>query len=180
MNKRIRKSAVMAAVSLMWLIAATSYAWQGKVVGVSDGDTITVMHEGKGEKIRLYGVDTPEKGQDFGQRAKKFTSDLVFGKIVEVDPVATDRYGRTVGHVFMNGLSLNQELIKSGYAWVYKQYCTKPECQGWDKLEAQARDKKLGLWSMPNPIPPWEFRHNRKHTHSAPATPLAEICANGF
>ena len=79
-------------ISLFLIITSTQcYAWQGKVVGVADGDTITVMHIGKGEKIRLYGVDTPEKQQDFGQKAKKFSSDMVFGKVAEVTPVTTDR-----------------------------------------------------------------------------------------
>jgi endonuclease YncB( thermonuclease family) len=73
--------------------------WQGKVVGVADGDTITVMHEGRGEKIRIYGVACPESHQDFGQKAKKFTSNMTYGKSVEVEPIAQDRYGRTVALV---------------------------------------------------------------------------------
>jgi endonuclease YncB( thermonuclease family) len=89
-------------------------AWQGKVVGVSDGDTITVMHDGKGEKIRLYGIDCPEKDQDYGQKAKQFTSNMVFGKTVDVKPIDQDRYGRTVGIVVFDGVNLNVELIRSG------------------------------------------------------------------
>ena len=139
-----------------------SFAWQGKVVGVSDGDTITVMHNGKGEKIRLYGVDCPEKRQDFGQKAKKFTSSMAYGKIADVEPVTTDGYGRTVALVKVEGKSLNEELLKAGLAWVYTKYCNKPFCNEWRKYEDQARQNKTGLWSMPNPVPPWEFRRGKK------------------
>ena len=81
------------------LIPTASYAWQGKAVGVTDGVTIQALHDGKAEKIQLYGVDCPEKRQDFGTRAKQFTSGMVFGRTVEVEPVDTDRYGRTVAVV---------------------------------------------------------------------------------
>jgi endonuclease YncB( thermonuclease family) len=134
-------------------------AWQGKVVGVSDGDTITVMHDGKGEKFRLCGVDAPEKDQDFGLEAEKFTSNMVLGKIVNVKPIDQDRYG-VVGIVIYDRVNLNVELIRSGHAWVYDKYCTRPECKAWDFIEAKAKDEKNGLWSMPNPVPPWEHRPN--------------------
>ena len=108
---------------LFIILPVLSWAWSGNVVGVADGDTIEVMHDGKGEKIRLYGIDCPEKKQDFGQRAKKFTSQKVFGKVVEVEQIDTDRYGRTVALVYLgNKYSLNEALIASGYAWVYKKY----------------------------------------------------------
>jgi len=134
------------------------------VVGVADGDTIEVLHDGRGEKIRLYGIDCPEKNQDFGQRAKKYTSENVFGKVVEVETVDTDKYGRTVGLVYLgNKYSLNEALINSGYAWAYKKYCGKPRCKEWLKIELKARQRKIGLWSMPDPTPPWEFRHKKKN-----------------
>jgi len=141
---------------------SVSYSYEAQVVGVSDGDTIKVLNEGKEQKIRLYGVDTPEKKQDFGQKAKQFTSVMVFGKTVEVDPVTTDRYKRTVGIVSIKGKCLNEELIRSGFAWVYKQYCDKPMCKEWLKLEQAARHDKVGLWSMSSPVPPWEFRRSKK------------------
>jgi len=148
---------------ILLLLPHLSFAWQGKVVGVSDGDTITVMHNGRGEKIRIYGVDCPEKHQDFGNKAKQFTSNMVYGKIAEVEHVTIDRYGRTVGLVSVNGKSLNEELIKNGFAWVYTKYCDKPICNQWYKYQEEARQKKLGLWSMQNPVPPWEYRReNRK------------------
>lgn len=136
-------------------------AWSGKVVGVADGDTITVLHNGKGEKIRLYGIDTPEKRQAYGKRAKQFTSDMVSGKIVEVETKDTDRYGRIVGIVSVNGESLNEALIKDGFAWVYRNYCKESFCEDWLNLESVARYGKIGLWSDPIPIPPWDFRHGK-------------------
>jgi len=127
----------------------------GKVVGISDGDTITVLQNKTQYKIRLFGVDTPESHQDFGTRAKQFTADMAFKKEVRVIPETTDRYGRTVGTVFIGTVCLNEELVRSGFAWVYRQYCTKPECQNWLKLETEAKNGKKGLWAGKDPIPPW-------------------------
>ncbi len=133
--------------------------WQGKVVGVSDGDTITVLHDGKGEKIRLYGIDCPEKRQAFGKRAKQFTSGTVFGKNVEVRPVTTDRYGRTIAWVYVNGTCLNEELLRTGFAWHYKRYSSERHLAD---METQAKQNKVGLWSDPHAIPPWDFRRGKK------------------
>ena len=111
MEIRSRRLSWLWALSL-FLLPATAAAWSGKVVGVIDGDSITVLHNGKGEQIRLWGIDCPEKGQDFGARAKEFTSALVFGKVVEVEPVTTDRYGRTVAFVRVGDTLVNEELIR--------------------------------------------------------------------
>ena len=138
-----------------------SESWSGEVVGVADGDTITVLHNGKGERVRLYGIDTPEKRQAFGKKAKQFTSSMVFGKTVKVETKDFDRYGRTVGLVSINGESLNETLIKAGYAWVYSRYCKESFCKDWLNLESVARSGKIGLWSDPDPMPPWDFRHKK-------------------
>lgn len=159
------------ALFLLLIIPALSFAWNGKVVGVADGDTITVLNNNKPTKIRLYGVDCPEKSQPFGQKAKQFTSDKVFKKNVKIDPIDTDRYGRTVGLVlFDNGKSLNESLVESGLAWVYKTYCHKPQCENWLRIESAARTKKIGLWSMPDPVPPWQFRRSKKGISHSPAS----------
>ena len=142
------------------------YAWTGKVVGISDGDTITVLHNGKGVKIRLYGIDTPEKRQAFGKKAKQFTSDMVFGNTVNVAPKDVDRYGRIVGLVYIDDSSLNQALVKNGYAWVYRKYCKETFCKDWLNLESTAKGEKIGLWAEPTPIPPWKYRHNKKSESS--------------
>jgi len=144
------------------------FAWDGKVVGVADGDTITVMHEGRGERIRFYGIDCPEKRQDFGQKAKQFTSNRTFGKTVEVTPFDVDRYGRTVGIVSIESQCVNEELVKAGLAWVYTRYCKQSFCSKWKDSEKVARKNKVGLWSLPNPIPPWTFRHKKVNSAGVP------------
>lgn len=103
----------------LFLLPATSAAWSGEVVGVTDGDSITVLHDGRGEQIRMWGIDCPEKNQDFGTKAKHATSILVFAKMVEVEPVTTDRYGRTVAFVRVGDTLVNEELIRQGLAWVF-------------------------------------------------------------
>ncbi len=138
------------------LVPVPCFPWLGKVVGVSDGDTIRVMHRGRANKIRLFGIDCPELGQAFGRKARRFTARMVFGKIVEVRKVDEDSYGRTVAWVSVDGKSLNKELLRAGLAWWYKYYAQdERELQ---RLEAEARRSKIDLWSVPNPVPPWEFR----------------------
>ena len=151
--------------------------WIGKVVGVSDGDTITVMHDGIAEKIRLYGIDCPEKRQAFGKRAKKFTSSMVFGRIVEAKPITTDRYGRTIAWIYFDGACLNEELLKAGLAWHYKRYSPERHLA---ELETQARQKKAGLWSDTYPVPPWDFRHGKRtFTKPRPSTDRQGIVYHG-
>jgi endonuclease YncB( thermonuclease family) len=155
-------SIVGLAVTCLLLLPCPAWGWSGKVVGVSDGDTITVLRDKQPEKIRLYGIDCPEKRQPFGKRAKQFTSKLVFGKVVEIEPVATDRYGRTVAFVRIENITVNEELIKEGLGWVYVRYCTLPLCAEWQGLESEARLDKCGLWREQGEIPPWEFRRQNR------------------
>lgn len=135
-----------------------SGAWSGEVVAVADGDTITVFRGKERIKIRLYGIDAPEKAQWYGQNAKQFTSAQVLGKKVKVEEVDLDRYGRIVGIVSVGNLNLNLHLIEYGYAWVYDHYCKKPFCEEWKDVERKARSDKRGLWKNPKVIPPWEYR----------------------
>ncbi len=128
-----------AAFCVLLFLGSTALAadFTGCVVGVADGDTITVLHNGKGERIRLHGIDCPEKRQAFGNRAKQFTSTLVFGKTVTVQILDRDRYGRTVGVVLLpDGRSLNHELVRAGLAWMYRRYTND---QSLSDLEEQAR-----------------------------------------
>jgi len=154
-------SIVWLAVVFFLVLPCPARAWSGKVVGVADGDTITVLRDKKPQKIRLYGIDCPEKRQPFGKRAKQFTSELVFAKVVEVEPVATDRYGRTVAFVQVENVSVNEELIKEGLAWVYVRYCKLPLCADWQSLELAAQTERRGLWGDSTHVPPWEFRRIR-------------------
>lgn len=155
--------------SLTLVDAATLLTFSGRVVGVSDGDTITVLHDGRGEKVRLFGIDCPEGGQDFGKRAKQRTSDLAFGKIVEVRTGGKDRYQRTIGEVILpDQSSLNERLVREGLAWWYRKYA--PDEETLKRLELEAKAQGRGLWAYRNPTPPWEFRGARKHASSAPSS----------
>lgn len=143
---------------VIFSLYSQAYAWSGRCVGVTDGDTIKVLHDSKEEKIRLYGIDCPEKGQAFGNKAKWFTSDLVFGKTVEVKSVDIDRYGRTVAWVYVNNTCVNEELLRAGFAWHYKRYSKEQRLAA---LEEEARTAKRGLWADKNPMPPWEWRKSK-------------------
>lgn len=128
-------------------------------IKVADGDTIKVrLDDDSVENVRLYGVDCPEKRQPFGERAMEFTKDMVLGKTVNISPVTTDKYGRTVAWVYVDGKCLDKELLKAGLAWHYKEYAKEKELA---ILEEEARAKKIGLWQDSNPTPPWEWRHSR-------------------
>ena len=126
-------------LSLLLTFPCLSWAWSGKVVGVADGDTITVLRDKEQVRIRLYGIDTPERGQAFGKKAKQFTSRMVFGKVVEVHQMDTDRYGRTVALVSVDKQLLNKELVKAGLAWVYDRYCSEPICESWRNFQLRAK-----------------------------------------
>ena len=148
------------AISLIVSAAWPNETYQAKVVGLSDGDTITVLHDGKQTKIRLYGIDTPEKRQAFGNKAKQFTADRVFGKTVKVVPIDMDRYGRTVALIQPpdDTVTLNEALVRQGYAWVYRKYCKADFCTEWLSHEQAAQASGRGLWADPDPIPPWQYR----------------------
>ena len=161
---KLKPAIVFVFIAIATATAWSADSWQGKVVGISDGDTITVMHDGKAEKIRLYGIDTPEMGQPFGKNAKVYTSDQVFGKMVNVVPIDRDRYGRTVALIYLHksSESLNEGTVKSGYAWVYRKYCKAGYCSHWLQLEQDAKNQQLGLWIEKNPSPPWDFRKTKR------------------
>ena len=130
-------------------------AWEGKVVTVTSGDTITALKEGQPITIRLAGLDCPENDQPIGPEAKKFTIDLIANKTVKIWPAGTDQQGQTLAFIFIGNRNLNKELLSAGLAWHHKAYSRDPELA---KLEFKARSKKIGLWSNPDPIAPWEWR----------------------
>jgi len=156
------------------LLPSTLWAWQGKVIHIADGDTVTVLRDGKKVKVRLYGVDCPEKRQAYGTKAKRFTSDLAGMERVEVVPITVDRYGRTIAHVYIegDGENLSEELVRNGYAWVYRKYCDRRICGFWLKLETKARMDELGLWADQNPVPPWDWRRGKRSGRSNPGSSL--------
>lgn len=145
-------------------VLPASYAWEGRVVKIADGDTITVLAPGNRQvKVRLYGVDCPESKQAFGQRARQFTASLVGNKTVDVQEMDTDRYSRVVGVVTVpGGKILNKALIEAGLAWVYTYYCKADFCPAWKREEILARQERRGLWRDGNPVPPWEWRREKR------------------
>jgi endonuclease YncB( thermonuclease family) len=164
------------------LISDYEPTWQpqtiiGKVVGVSDGDTITVLDADKRQhKIRLEGIDAPESNQDFGSRAKQSLSDLVFGKTVTVTSWKKNKYGRTLGTVTLDGNDINLEQVQRGMAWSYHYSANEvrpEEPTAYELAEEQARKEKRGLWADASPVPPWEFRQSGKTAKAPGATPPA-------
>lgn len=139
---------------------------EGRVIGVADGDTLTLLtqtHRGPVERrVRLAGIDAPESHQPFGQRAQQMLASLCFGQPARLDLDGTDRYGRLIAHVYCasNENSANEMLLQAGLAWAYTQY--RPPAI-YVQAEAEARAARRGLWSDPQPVPPWEWRlRNRR------------------
>ena len=155
------KKLILTACLLPCLFAFAWTAWAdfaGKVVAVADGDTVSVLRDGTNTvKIRLSGIDCPEKKQAFGQKAKQFTSTLAGEKQVKVIKKGQDRYGRTLGEVILpDGRSLNRELVRAGMAWWYRRYA--PKHKELEALEKEAREAKAGLWADADPVQPWAWR----------------------
>ena len=115
---------------------------EGRVIKIAGGDTLTILVDKQQLKIRLSDIDTPERKQPFGTRAKQALSDLAFGKQARVIEITKDRYRRIVGRVYVDSIDVNQELVAQGYAWVYRKYSNDAELL---RLEAQAKEKRLGL-----------------------------------
>ena len=163
------KTVVLAFACLVALLCGSpslAAELHGRVVGVSDGDTITVLDaEQVTHKIRLSGIDAPEKAQPFGERAKQQLSDWVYQSTVRVIHDKTDRYGRIVGKVTLNSEDVNIQMIHAGLAWHYKAY--EHEQPALDRVtyplaELNAKRKAIGLWGDADPVPPWDWRRNKR------------------
>ena len=151
--------------------------YTGRVVGVSDGDTLTLLTAEKQQvKVRLGEIDTPERKQPYGTRAQQALSGLAFGKQARVVVQDTDRYGRTVGRVYVGSVDVNAEMIRQGAAWVYRQYA---KDQSLYRLEEQAKATKRGLWGLPETerCPPWDWRRGTCNTTPAPAASAPAVSA---
>lgn len=145
---------------LLFCTYANSLELIGKVIKVSDGDTITLLTDDKvSHKVRLNDIDAPEKKQPFGSKSRDNLASYIAGEIVTVRYKSKDRYGRVLGTIYFDNLDINLQQIKNGYAWVYKQYSKN---QTYYKEEQKARDLKKGLWIEKEPIAPWEFRKQKK------------------
>lgn len=152
---------------------------EGEVVAITDGDTLTVLDRDKRQhRVRLLGIDAPERSQDFGERSRQSLADLVFRKQVHVVVPKLDRYGRKLGKVTVGGRDVNLEQLRAGMAWYYCQYESdvfREDRATYDRAEREAKAAKRGLWADPRPTPPWEFRRTergqRESTEDRPEQP---------
>ncbi len=168
-RQRTSVTATLGAALLLALsLAANAETITGRVVGVADGDTITVLDADKVQhKIRLSGIDAPEKKQPFGNRSKESLSVLAFDKTVNVETSKRDRYGRQIGKVLVNGRDVNLVQVERGMAWFYRQYQREQSPNDrrlYEAAEDAARAGKRGLWRDADPMPPWEFRRDKTPT----------------
>jgi len=135
---------------------------EGLVVGVADGDTITVLDQQKNAyKIRLQGIDAPEKNQAFGEKSKQSLHDLVHSKQVRIEYDKEDKYGRIVGKVTVDDVDICLQQLLLGMAWHYKKYQNEQSVSDralYSETELKSKSLKLGLWTDDTPMPPWEFR----------------------
>jgi len=147
---------------LLFLSPAQADVLQARVVGVTDGDTITVLDANNNQyKIRLVGIDAPEKKQPFGQASKQSLSDLVYNKTVQVDWSKLDRYDRILGKVWVNQIDANLEQIRRGLAWHFTKYAKEQLIEdrtSYSRAQENAESARLGLWAEPSPIAPWDWR----------------------
>ena len=156
---------ILTAVLLFLVLAGPTLAEQLKVVSISDGDTFTGLDsQNRQVKVRLHGIDAPEKAQAFGNVSRKALGDLIEGKTVEVQQVDKDRYGRVVANVHVGGVHVNRELVAKGLAWRYVQYDKKGE---FTQVEQAAKTARKGLWGDASPVPPWEWRKSEKERRAA-------------
>lgn len=143
----------MKSILLLTMLYASLFAFNGKVVSIHDGDTITVLQGKQQVKVRLFGIDAPELKQPYGKKSKQFLTNLIAGEVVEVKENGKDRYKRTIGIVYLGNTDMNAQMVENGYAWAYRKFSKKYAPQ-----ESQAKKQGLGLWRDKNPIPPWEWR----------------------
>lgn len=138
----------------------------GRVVGIADGDTLALLDATNTQhKIRLSGIDSPEKGQPFGQVCKKSLSDLAYDRVVVVESNKLDRYGRVIGKVLVNGQDVNLEQVRRGCGWHYKKYQNEQildDRLSYNAAEESARASRVGLWTDNEPMPPWDWRKARR------------------
>lgn len=161
---QLRRCAVTTVLALGALLSFSVQAeiLTGRIVGINDGDTVTLLDANQRQyKIRLTGIDAPEKKMPFGQRSKEHLSDLVFSKDVQVETEKLDRYGRTLGKILVDRKDINLAMINAGLAWHYIKYQkdqSRSDSLLYAHAEEQARQQQIGLWRDPNPTPPWEWR----------------------
>ena len=166
--KRAKWAAAAALFTLGSLQTSSAYELTGRIVSIADGDTVTLLDANlRQHKIRLSGIDAPEKRQPFGNRSRLHLGTLVFGRQVTADCPKTDRYNRAVCRLEVDGVDANLAQIEAGMAWHYKAYSREQSpADRWRyaKAEDRAREARHGLWADRAPVAPWDFRKARKNT----------------
>ena len=165
-------------LAFLLLSPVNADTFTGQVVRILDGDTVDVLVDRTPQRVRLTGIDAPEKAQPFGTKAKQALADLAGGQEVQVDWHKKDRYGRTVGKILVQSQDANLSMVSAGLAWWYRQYAGEqsPEDRTlYDAAEAKAKTGRLGLWVDPNPMPPWEFRHQPAPVEDCPCD-SSKVC----
>lgn len=167
-KNNFNRAGALVVVALAMLTTAThAETLTGRVVGIADGDTLTLLDATKAQyKVRLAGIDSPEKGQAFGQVCKKSLSDLAYDRVATVESSKQDRYGRLVGKVLVEGRDVNLEQLRRGCGWHYKKYQNEQSLDdrlAYNSAEETARNGKIGLWTDNAPVPPWDFRRAKKN-----------------
>lgn len=148
---------------LLLTISLIAQTITGKVLYVSDGDTLTMEVNGQKKKVRFYGIDAPEKAQPGGLESKEFVLERLRNKTIEVTVADTDRYNRKIGKIYYdNGKYINEEIVRAGHAWWYQQYARRD--MDLKEAEEYAKSNKVGLWVKANPIAPWEWRRGTRET----------------
>lgn len=146
----------MKSILLLAMLYASLFAFNGKVVSIHDGDTITILQGKQQIKVRLFGIDAPELKQPYGKKSKQFLASLIAGQVVKVEPNGKDKYKRTLGIIHFKGQDINAQMVLNGYAWAYVKYS-----RIYANQEKLARENKRGLWQSSDPTPPWEWRKLR-------------------
>lgn len=154
--------------ALFGLPQASAEALKGQVIAVADGDTVTVLDaDRQRHKIRLAGIDAPESRQAYGQRSRSSLKDLLDGRQVQVTYDKTDRYGRLVGKIELDGRDVNLEQLRRGLAWHYKKYEAEQSAEDrlvYAQAQQQAQAARLGLWREAEPQAPWDYRQQKRLT----------------
>jgi micrococcal nuclease len=166
----------MKSIFLALALSLAAPAFAHKVIGIADGDTLTLLVDRKPLKIRLANIDAPEKKQAFGERSKRSLSDLCFGKEALFQAQDIDRYGRTVAVINCGGVEVNRAQVERGMAWVYTKYNNDLPLLA---IEAQAKQGRKGLWADKWPVPPWEFRHPTKKVSASAGDPTCHVGPRG-
>ena len=162
------KNAFLVTCVLVVCNVAFAETYTARVVSIADGDTVTVLDaENRQHKIRLVGIDAPEKHQPYGNVSRMHLGKLVHQRTVTVETNKRDKYKRELGKVILDGKDINLEQIRAGYAWHYKKFMRDQSAvdrESYAQAEDEARENRLGLWRDENPEPPWDFRHQSRAT----------------